>query len=68
MLSRTTLSVPCALLLASMLGCPGSDACFDFDEDGWCDDNDCDPEDASVNGAASEDCSDEKDNDCDGID
>ncbi len=40
--------------------------CVDTDVDGWCETEDCDDDDASVNPAASEVCDDDKDNDCDG--
>jgi hypothetical protein len=59
-------TIPLLLALGLLVGCPDSDACFDFDEDGWCDDNDCGPSDPEMNGDQTENCFDDKDNDCDG--
>jgi uncharacterized protein (TIGR03382 family) len=41
-------------------------ACTDADEDGYCEADDCDDGDASINPGAAEICDDDIDNDCDG--
>ncbi len=47
-------------------GCPGEEENYDWDNDGVVDDQDCAPQDSSVFPGATEHCSDETDNDCDG--
>jgi len=59
-------AIPLALVLVS--GCPMTgEPRLDFDEDGWENDVDCEPEDPNVHPQATEDCADGVDNDCDGL-
>ena len=51
-----------------MHGCPDSSASFDFDGDGWDDENDCDPADPAVHPNADDAYGDGEDQDCDGSD
>jgi len=53
------------LALGLGLACPTREGGFDFDGDGYPDDIDCAPEDASIHPEAVEDCTDAVDNDCD---
>ena len=56
------------VLIAGLAGCPDeADYSFDFDGDGWDDEQDCEPEDPNVHPQATEDCADGVDNDCDGL-
>ena len=70
---------PCRFLAAVLAGlapllcegCPGSGADtykFDFDGDGWDDEDDCEPDDPAVHPEADDPYGDGEDTDCDGLD